>query len=52
MEDIPSKGERGHRQSDKHGNCFEGNVGEPSERRGGAHMGFSELIYICHLELN
>ena len=38
--------------TDKHGNCFEGNAGEASEKRGGAHMGFSELIYICHLELN
>ena len=24
--------------------CFKGNVGQISERRGGAHMGFSELI--------
>ena len=34
----------GHRQSDEHWNCFKGNVGEPSERRGGTHMGFSERI--------
>ena len=25
-------------------NCLKGDVGETSERRGGAHMGFSELI--------
>ena len=31
------------RQSDEHWNRFKGNVGETSERRGGAHMGFSEL---------
>ena len=30
--------------SDEHWNCFKGNVGETSERRGGAHMGFSERI--------
>ena len=29
----------GHRQSDEHWNRFKGNVGETSERRGGAHMG-------------
>ena len=34
-----------HRQSDEHWNCFKGDVGETSERRGGAHMGFSERIY-------
>ena len=34
----------GHRQSDEHGNRFKGNVGETSERRGGAYMGFSERI--------
>ena len=30
--------------SDKHWNCFKGNVGETSERLGGAHMGFSDHI--------
>ena len=34
----------GHRQSDEHWNRFKGNVGETSERRGGAHIGFSERI--------
>ena len=34
----------GHRQSDKHRNHFKVNTGETSERRGGAHMGFSECI--------
>ena len=34
-----------HRQSDEPWKCFKGNVGEASERRDGAHMGFSELIY-------
>ena len=34
----------GHRQSDEHWNRFEGNVGETSERQGGAHVGFSERI--------
>ena len=32
----------GHRQSDEHWYCFKGNVGKTSERRGGAHMEFSE----------
>ena len=36
----------GHRQSDEHWNCFKGNIGETSERWGGAHMGFSERIDI------
>ena len=34
----------GHRQSDEHWNRFKGDVGETSERRGGAHMGFIEGI--------
>ena len=34
----------GHGQSDEHTDCSKGNVGETSERRGGAHMGFSERI--------
>ena len=34
----------GHRQSDEHWNHFKGNVEETSERRGGAHMRFSECI--------
>ena len=38
------KGREGHRPSDEHWNGFKGNVGETSERRGGAHMGFSERI--------
>ena len=37
---------KGHRQSDEHRNRFKGNVGKTSERRGGAHMGFSERIDI------
>ena len=36
----------GHGQSDEHRNSFKGNAGETSERRGGAHMGFSESIAI------
>ena len=36
----------GHRQSDEHWNCFRGSVGKIEERRGGAHMGFSERIDI------
>ena len=32
----------GHRQSDEHWNCFLGNARGTSERRDGAHMGFSE----------
>ena len=32
-----------HRQSDEHWNCFKGNVSkDTSQRRGGAHMSFSE----------
>ena len=42
----------GHRQSDEHWNRFKGNVGETSERRGGAHMGFSERIDTARTELN
>ena len=34
----------GHRQSEEHRNCFKGNIGETSEKRGGAHMDFSERI--------
>ena len=34
----------GHRQSDEQWNCFKSNVGKTSERRGGAHMGFSDRI--------
>ena len=33
-----------HRQSDEHWNRFKGNLEETSERRVGAHMGFSERI--------
>ena len=48
---------RGHhiidRQSDEHWNSFKGDVGETSERRGGAHMGFSERTDKAYrLELN
>ena len=31
---------KGHRQSDEHWNCFNGNSGKTFERRCGAHMGF------------
>ena len=41
---FPERTREGHRQSDEHGNCFKGNAGETSERRGGAHMGISECI--------
>ena len=34
----------GHRQSDEHWNSFKGNVGEISEKRGGAHEVFSARI--------
>ena len=40
-----------HRQSGEHWNRFKGNVGETSERRHGAHMGFSEP-HRYHLKLN
>ena len=33
-----------HRQSDERWDCFKGAVGETSERRGGAYMGFPERI--------
>ena len=33
---------KGHRQSGEHRKCFEGNAVETSDRRGWAHMGFSE----------
>ena len=32
----------GHRQSDEHWNRFKGKVGKTSERRGGAHISFSD----------
>ena len=31
-------------QSDAHWNCFEGSVGETSEREGGVHISFSEGV--------
>ena len=34
----------GHRQSDEHWDRIKGNVGEISERRGEAYMGFSQRI--------
>jgi len=34
----------GHHQSDKHWTGFKDNVGETSERQGGAHMDFSQHI--------
>ena len=34
----------GHRQSHEHWNRFKGDIGETSERRGGAPMSFSEHI--------
>ena len=36
----------GHRQSNEHWNRFKGDVLETSERRGGAHIDFSERIDI------
>ena len=44
LDDLPWKDERGYRQSDEHWNCFKGDVGKTFERRGGAHMIFSESI--------
>ena len=41
---CPALTVEGHRQSDEHWNYFKGNVGETSERLGGAHMGLSERI--------
>ena len=38
------KTRKGHRQWDKHWNCYKGNVGGTAERRGEAHMGFLERI--------
>ena len=32
--------------------CFNGNAGDTSERRRGAHMGFSERIDLYHLKVN
>ena len=33
-----------HLQLDEHWNCFKGNTGETSERRGKTYMGFSERM--------
>ena len=41
---ILERTREGHHQSDEHWNSSKGNVVETSERRGGAHMGFSEGI--------
>ena len=35
---------KGHRQSDRHWNCFQGYTGQSSERRSGAHVGFHERL--------
>ena len=44
LEIFLEKTRESHRESDEHWNCFKGDVGETSERRGRAHMGFSECI--------
>ena len=36
---LPKESIMGH-NSDEHWNCFKGNVGETSDRRVGAHLGF------------
>ena len=41
LDDLLESTRDGH-QSDHHWNRFTGNVGETSERRAGAHIGFSE----------
>ena len=41
----------GQRLSDEHWNCFKGNVGETSERRGGVHIVFFQA-HRYHLEPN
>ena len=43
-DDLLERTREGHRQSDECWNCFKGNVGDISERRGGAHMVISERI--------
>ena len=40
-----------HRQSDENRNCFKGNIGETSERRGRMHTGLFRA-HCSHLELN
>ena len=48
LDDLPWKDTRdGHRQSDEHWNSFKGNVGETSERRGGAYMGAEPSVCNC-----
>ena len=44
LDNLPWKDERGPSSIDEHWNRFKGNVGETSERRGGAPKGFSERI--------
>ena len=41
---FPERAREGHRQTDEHWNRFKGNVGETSEREGGAHMCFPEHV--------
>ena len=36
--ELPLKDKRGHNQSDKHRNCFKGDVGETSEGQGGVNI--------------
>ena len=45
LDGLPWKNRERHRQSDEHFNRFKGNIGETSERRGGAHMGFFESTH-------
>ena len=53
LDELPEKGEKGSSQSDEQWNCFKGKVGETSESRSGAHMGFSDRKCInLKLELN
>ena len=43
LDDRPWKDKKG-QSSVEHWNCFKSNIGETSERRGGAHMGFSNRV--------
>ena len=40
-----------HHQSDKHWNCFKGNTGETSQRRGGTHILYINIGFSEHIDI-
>ena len=52
LDDLPERTREGHRQSDEHWNHFKGDIGETTDRRGGAHNYRLFRAHKYHLELN